>query len=120
MAAVHFKGKNFEKEVLKSKKPVLVYFFAPWCGPCKLAGPVIDELADEYKGKVVIGKVNVDEEKELAQKYNVMGVPTVIMFKDGKEAERKVGFPGKEGYEEMVKKSLGGKVGSFIPVPLFG
>lgn len=101
-----FTSDNFESEVLGAKEPVLVDFFAPWCGPCKLSGPVMEELADEYKGKVKIGKVNVDGEGELAQKYNVMGVPTVILFKDGKEVERKVGFVGKEGYEEMMKKSL--------------
>jgi thioredoxin 1 len=104
MAVVHFTKDNFEKEVLKAKEPVMVDFFAPWCGPCKMAGPVMDELAGEYKGKAVIGKVNVDEERELAGKYGVMSIPTVIIFKDGKEVEKKMGFPGKEGYQAMLDK----------------
>jgi thioredoxin 1 len=106
MAAVHFTKDNFEEEVLKGEKPVMVDFFAEWCGPCKMAGPVIDELAGEYKGKAVIGKINVDEEQELAQKYGVMSIPTVIIFKDGKELERKMGFPGKEVYQKMIEDHL--------------
>jgi len=106
VGAIQFKADNFESEVLKAKEPVLVDFFAPWCGPCKLLGSVIDELAENYKGKVKIGKVNIDGAEELAQKYNVMGVPTVILFVGGKEVERKVGFVGKEGYEEMIKKFI--------------
>jgi len=106
MSAIHFKKDDFEEKVIKSKRPVMVDFWAIWCGPCKMAGPVVDELAKEYKGKAVIGKVNIDEEQELAQKYGVMSIPTIIIFKDGKEVERKVGFPGKQGYEEMIKKLL--------------
>ncbi len=105
MVAVHFDKTSFEK-TLKGDKPVMVDFFAEWCGPCRIAGPVIEELSEEYKDKVVIGKVNVDEEKELAQRYGVMSIPTVIIFKDGKEAERKVGFPGKEGYQKMIEDHL--------------
>lgn len=106
MAALHFSKKDFEEKVLKSNKPVFVDFWAPWCGPCRMAEPVIDELAEEYKNKVMVGKVNVDEEQELAGKYGVMSIPTVVMFKDGKGIDRLVGFPGKEGYEEMIKKVL--------------
>jgi len=106
MTAVHLNKDNFEKEVLKSKIPVMVDFFASWCSPCKLAGPVMDELAGEYKGKVVVGKVNIDEGQELAEKYNVMSVPTVIVFKDGKEVDRKMGFPGKEVYQSMIDKVM--------------
>lgn len=106
MTAIHFKKEDFEEKVIKSKKPVMVDFGAPWCAPCRMAEPVIDELAKEYKGKAVIGKVNIDEEQDLAGKYGVMSIPTVIIFKEGKEVERKVGFPGKEGYEEMIKKLL--------------
>lgn len=106
MPALHFSKNDFEEKVLKSDKPVIVDFWAVWCGPCQMVGPVIDELAEEYKDKVVVGKIDVDKESELAQKYGVMSIPTVILFKDGKEVERKVGFVGKEGYKEMVEKYL--------------
>lgn len=105
MATVSFDKKSFDKAI-KGDKPVMVDFFATWCGPCRMAGPVIDELAREYKDKMVVGKVNVDEAKELAQEYGVMSIPTVIIFKDGKEAERITGFPGKEGYEEAIKTAI--------------
>ena len=104
MSAVHFNDKNFDEKVVKSKLPVFVDFFAEWCGPCKMAAPVIDELAEEYKDKVVIGKVDVDKNQEVASKFGVMSIPTVIMFKDGKEVDRKAGFAGKAGYEGMIKK----------------
>ncbi len=107
MAAIHFSDKDFEENVLKSSLPVLVDFFADWCGPCRLAAPIIDELADVYAGKVMIGKLDVDESQETAAKYGVMSIPTAIMFKDGKEVGRKVGFAGRGGYEEMIKKVTG-------------
>ncbi|OGD53336.1 thioredoxin [Candidatus Beckwithbacteria bacterium RBG_13_35_6] len=97
---------DFEAKVLKAKTLVMIDFFAVWCGSCKMAVPVIDELAEEYKGKAVIFKVNVDEEQELAQKFGVMSIPTVILFKDGKEVDRQVGFPGKEGYIQMLDKHI--------------
>jgi len=106
MSATHLTKDNFKKKVLDSDKPVVVDFWAVWCGPCRMAGPVIDELEEEYKGKVVIGKVNIDEAQELAQKYGVMSVPTVIIFKKGKEVDRQVGFPGKEGYQKMLEEHL--------------
>lgn len=104
MAAVHFTDADFEEKVLKSSLPVLVDFFADWCGPCRIAAPIIDELADSYSGKVTLGKLNVDDSQDIAGKYGVMSIPTVIMFREGKEVERKVGFAGKSGYEEMIKK----------------
>ncbi|MFZ2201907.1 MAG: thioredoxin [Microgenomates group bacterium] len=107
MAAIHFSDKDFPEKVLKSSLPVLVDFFADWCGPCRLAAPIIDELADVYAGKVMIGKLDVDESQETAAKYGVMSIPTAIMFKDGKEVGRKVGFAGRGGYEEMIKKVTG-------------
>jgi thioredoxin 1 len=107
MAAGHFSESDFDEKVLKSDKPVMVDFFADWCGPCKQAAPVIDELAEEYKDKMVIGKVDVDENQALAAKYGVMSIPTLIVFKDGKEVERMSGFAGKEGYVKLIKKVLG-------------
>ncbi len=104
MAAVHFSDQDFEEKVLKADTPVLVDFFAQWCGPCRLAEPIIDELSETYKGKVLIGKLDVDENQQAAQNYGVMSIPTVIMFKDGKEFRRKVGFGGRGGYEELLKE----------------
>ena len=103
-----FTDENFEKEVIEASKtkPVLVDFFAEWCGPCKMAAPVLEELAGEYKDKVVVGKLDVDQNQETASKLGVMSIPTIIMFKDGKEVDRKVGFAGKAGYEEMIKKQV--------------
>lgn len=106
MAAAHFTDKDFSEKVLKSDKPVLVDFFAEWCGPCKLAAPIVDQLSEEYKGKVVVGKLDVDESGETAMTYGVMSIPTVIMFKDGKEVDRKVGYGGKGLYEELIKKVI--------------
>jgi len=96
--------KNFKEEVLQGRIPVLVDFWAPWCGPCWLAEPVIEELAQEYEGKIKIGKLNVDENPQTAQKYGVMSIPTVIVFKKGKEAKKQIGFSGKEGYKKLVEE----------------
>ncbi len=101
MAAAHFTDDNFEAEVLKSDLPVLVDFYADWCGPCKMLTPVIEELAGEYEGKVKIGKVNVDEAGATAGKYGVMSIPTIIFFKGGEIADQAVGFVPKE---ELAKK----------------
>ena len=87
---------NFEKEVLKSEKPVLVDFYADWCGPCNAMSPVIEELAKELEGKVKVGKINVDENPDIAVEYNVMSIPTLIVFKNGKEEKRLVGLRNKE------------------------
>ena len=97
---------NFESEVLKADLPVFVDFWASWCGPCQAAGPVIDELAKEYEGRMKVGKLNVDENPKMAQKYGVMSIPTVIVFWKGKEIGRKIGFPGKIGYEEMIREVI--------------
>lgn len=104
MAAVHITDSDFEAQVIKSERPVMVDFFAEWCGPCKMAAPIIDELSEEYKDKVVIGKLDVDESQQAAMQYGVMSIPTVIVFKDGKEVDRKVGFAGKAGYVDLLKK----------------
>ena len=85
-------SENFDREVLNSDKPVVVDFWATWCGPCKMMGPVIDQLSEELAGKVVVGKINVDEQQELAVRYGVMSIPTVVLFRGGKEDKRSVGF----------------------------
>ena len=106
MAAVHFSDQDFEEEVIKSDKPVLVDFYADWCGPCKMAAPIIDELSDEYEGKAVVGKVNVDENSGTAQKYGVMSIPNFIIFKSGRPVDRVIGAVGKRGLEMALRKHL--------------
>lgn len=93
---------NFEDEVIKSTVPVLVDFWAPWCGPCQMAGPIIEELAKEYEGKVKVAKMNVDENSLTPAKLSVMSIPTVVIFKGGKEVNRLVGFAGREGYVKLL------------------
>ena len=93
---------NFETEVLKSEKPVLVDFWATWCPPCRLLGPVIAEIADEQITSLKVGKVDVDEQKELASQFNIMSIPTMILFKDGKVVKEILGYKPKEEILELI------------------
>ena len=105
--ALHLTKGTFDDTVKGAgSQPVMVDFFAEWCGPCKMAAPVIEELAGEYDGKAVIAKVNVDEENELAAAHGVMSIPTVIVFVNGEEVDRKIGFAGKEGYTKMIDGAM--------------
>lgn len=97
---------NFEQEVLNSEKPVLVDFWAQWCGPCRAVAPVMDEIAQEFEGSVKVGKINVDEQSELAAKYKIMSIPTVILFKNGQIAEKVTGVRSKQEFSDLVKKNL--------------
>lgn len=103
MAEVILTEKNFEAEVMNSDIPVLVDFWASWCGPCKMLGPVIEQIAKEYDGKVKVGKVNVDEEQQLAMKYRVASIPTLILFKNGQITNTSIGFSPKGKIEEMIR-----------------
>ncbi len=99
---ITFTDQNFEEEVLKSQTPVLVDFWAPWCGPCQMVGPIIEELAKEVEGKVKVGRLNVDENPQIAAKYGIMSIPTVIFFKEGKEVVRQIGLESKETYLKLI------------------
>ena len=101
MAEITLTNDNFQAEVLDSDIPVLVDFWATWCGPCKMIGPIVAEIADEYEGKVKVGKVNVDEQPVLAMQYQVSAIPTLFVFKNGEVADKIVGFAPKE---EIVKR----------------
>lgn len=102
MAAIHLTKSDFDDKIKTGF--AFVDFWAEWCGPCKMAAPVIDELSNEFKDKVLIAKLDVDAEPELAQKYNVLSIPTCILFKDGVEVARQVGFGGKTAYLQLLQK----------------
>ena len=99
-----FTDQNFEGEVLKSDKPTLVDFWAPWCGPCQMMGPIIEELAKEMGDKAKIGKLNVDENPGVAQNFSVMSIPTIMIFKGGKMVKQLVGVQSKEALKEELEK----------------
>ena len=103
MAELKITRENFENEVMKSNIPVLIDFWAPWCGPCRMMGPIIEQLAEEYEGKAKVGKVNVDEEGELSQAFGVISIPTIVLVKDGKIVKQAVGARPKTEVEAMLQ-----------------
>ena len=103
MAELVITEQNFDEEVLRAKQPVLVDFWATWCGPCRMLAPVIEEIANEYEGKVKVGKVNVDDERELALQFGVNSIPTVMVFQNGEIKATSVGYRPKEEIEQLLK-----------------
>lgn len=102
MAEIRVTNENFKTEVLDADKPVLIDFWATWCGPCQMIGPVVAEIAEEYDGKIKVGKVNIDEQPALAMQYNITAIPALVLFKGGKPAGQIVGFVSKAEIEKLV------------------
>ena len=105
MAVIHFSKEGFDKAVAQGS-PMLVDFWASWCGPCKMLAPTVDKLAEKYDGKVIVGKVDVDEEQELARQFGVMSIPTVVFLKNGVEFDRKVGVMPGQVFVDILNKNL--------------
>ena len=103
---IHINENNFDEEILKAEKPALVDFWAPWCGPCKMIGPIIEGLAEEYRGRVKVTKLNVDDNPNKAAAYGIKSIPTLILFKDGKVLDTLVGLVSKDRLIEFVNKGL--------------
>lgn len=103
MAEINLTKDNFETEVMQSQLPVLIDFWAGWCGPCKMLAPVIEKLANEYEGKVKVCKVNVDNEPELASEFRIMSIPTVVVVKNGQVTKKSVGYVSKQELEKLLQ-----------------
>jgi thioredoxin 1 len=97
---------QWDEKVLNSDIPVLVDFWAEWCGPCRMVGPIVEQLAQSLKGKVKVSKLNVDQNQDIAEKYNIQSIPSLVLFKNGNEIDRIVGFSPKEKYEKFVNNAL--------------
>jgi thioredoxin 1 len=102
----HADGSSFDSLVLKADRPTLVDFWAPWCGPCRAVGPVLEDLARSYNGRLNVVKVNVDENPWVAQRYNIMSIPALLMFRDGQVRDTQVGFSSKEHLAAMIDRNL--------------
>jgi thioredoxin 1 len=97
---------NFKEEVLESEQPILVDFWASWCGPCRMVGPIVEALADDFDGRAVVGKINVDEEDDLARQYSIMSIPTLVIFKGGEVVERVVGARSQGELAALLEKHI--------------
>ena len=106
MGDLNFTDIDFQKEVLESKEPVVVDFWAPWCAPCRIVSPTIDELGKEYEGKVKVGKMNVDENPKVAGQYGIMSIPSIVFFKNGQPIKTMIGAQAKGNYKEVIEAVL--------------
>ena len=106
MSIVELSSENFQEEVMSSDLPVLVDFFAEWCGPCKMISPIIDELAETYSGKIKVGKLDIDQASDIASTHGVMSIPTIIFFKNGEKVEEHTGALDKGQLEELIQKVI--------------
>jgi thioredoxin 1 len=106
MSVKNINNDSFEMDVIQAGLPVLVDFWAPWCGPCKMVGPIVESLATENEGKILVGKVNVDENKDLAVKYGIRGIPTLVFFKNGAEVKRIVGAQNKSQLQKAIDEVI--------------
>jgi len=106
MADLTFTDQNFDAEVLKSETPVLVDFWAQWCGPCKIVDPIVKELAEEYSGKLKVGRLNVDENQQTSSSYNVMSIPTLLIFKKGQPVKSMIGAQAKENFKKGIEEAI--------------
>ena len=104
--ALEITDSSFEETVLKSEKPVMVDFWAAWCGPCRMVGPIIDEISSEYENKAIVGKVDIDSNQEFAAKYGVRNIPTVLLFKNGEVVDKQVGVAQKNVYTDKIDANL--------------
>jgi thioredoxin 1 len=104
--ALEITDASFDEVVLKSDKPVLVDFWAAWCGPCRMVGPIMEEISSEYEGKAIVGKVDVDANQEFAAKYGVRNIPTVLLFKDGEVIDKQVGVAPKSTYTQKIDAAI--------------
>jgi thioredoxin 1 len=106
MADLNLTDQTFKQEILEDKGIAVIDFWAPWCGPCRTVGPVIDELAKEYEGKVKVGKINVDENSQIASQYGIMSIPSVLFFKNGQPVKTMVGAQSKESYRQEIEQII--------------
>lgn len=102
MSVLKITSENYEEEVLNSKEKILIDFYADWCGPCKMMAPVVEEIAEELAGKIKVGKVNVDENQDLAMEYGIMSIPTLVVIENGKAVKTLVGFRSKQELKEIL------------------
>ena len=106
MSDLNFTDSDFKTQVLESKEPVIVDFWAPWCAPCRIVSPTIDELGKEYEGKVKVGKMNVDENPKVAGQYGIMSIPSIVFFKNGQPIKTMIGAQAKENYKQEIEEVL--------------
>ncbi len=106
MSTIKISDDSFEEEVITKGKPIIVDFWAEWCGPCKQIGPILEDISDEYKDKITIGKLDVDDNPEIASKYQIRGIPTMMLFNNGKLVDTKVGMSSKNDLLEWIDKNI--------------